>query len=134
IEFELPDKECPMKLWEHLLPKEIPTTEDINLELLANESENLAGGDILNVVISAASRAVIREAKAQKVSLFDLAEEIKFVREAKTKIGSPHHQTNPQKAKVKETIINPDDLSPELRDRYNENISKIDKSESDFNK
>jgi SpoVK/Ycf46/Vps4 family AAA+-type ATPase len=134
IEFELPDKECRIKLWEYLLPKEIPTTEDISLELLGNESEDLTGGDILNVVISAASRAVMREAKAQKVSLFDLAEEIKFVREAKTKIGSPHYKNNPQKTKVKETIINPGDLSPELRDRYDEAISKIDESESNFQK
>lgn len=50
------------------------------------------------------------------------------MREAKTKIGSPHYQTNRQKAKVKETIIEPDNLSPELRDRYDEAISKIDES------
>ncbi|MCL2925675.1 MAG: ATP-binding protein [Trichodesmium sp. MAG_R04] len=134
IEFELPDKECRIKLWKYLLPKEIPTTEDINLEWLANESEDLAGGDILNVIISAASRAVMREGKAQKVSLFDLAEEIKFVGEAKTKIGSPHYENNRQKVKAKETIIERGDLEPELRDRYDEAISKIDKSEENFQK
>lgn len=128
IEFELPDKECRIKLWKYLLPKEVPITKDVNLEWLANESEELAGGDILNVVIAAASRAVMREGEAQKVSPLDLAEEIKFVREAKTKIGSPHYQTNRQKAKVKETIIEPDNLSPELRDRYDEAVSEIDKS------
>ncbi len=129
IEFELPDKECRIKLWKYLLPKEVPTTEDVNPELLANESEELAGGDILNVVIAAASRAVMREGEAQKISLVDFAEEIKFVREAKTKIGSSHYQTNQQKIKVKETEIEPGDLSPELRSRYDKAISEIEKSQ-----
>ena len=71
----------------------------------------------------------MREGEAQKVSTFDLAEEIKFVREAKTKIGSSHYQTNQQKIKVKETEIEPGDLSPELRSRYDKAISEIEKSQ-----
>ena len=79
----------------------------------------------------------MREGEAQKVSTFDLAEEIKFVREAKTKIGYPHYETNRQKAKIQETIMNRDDLPPEVGDRdsgtefyrYDEAISEIDKSE-----
>lgn len=70
IELELPDKECRIKQWKYLLLKEVAITKDINLEWLANEPEKLAGGEILNVVIAAASRAVMREGKAQKVSLF----------------------------------------------------------------
>ncbi|MEM1168151.1 MAG: hypothetical protein AAGJ08_03430 [Cyanobacteria bacterium P01_H01_bin.35] len=46
------------------------------------------------------------------------------MREAKTKIGSPHYQTNQQKVKLKETEIEPDNLSPELRSRYDEAISE----------
>lgn len=45
------------------------------------------------------------------------------MREAKTKIGSPHYETNQQKLQIQETIIEPDNLSPELRDCYDETIS-----------
>lgn len=51
-----------------------------------------------------------------------------FLRFRDWNFGSPHYQTNPQKAKVKETIIEADDLSPELWVSYDEAISEIDKS------
>ena len=92
IEFELPDRECRVKLWNYLLAKEIPTAEDVNLEWLADESNGLSGGDILNVVIAAASRAVQRTGNSQKVLRSDLAEEIHWVRVASTLDHSTEQQ------------------------------------------
>ncbi len=116
IEFELPGRECRVKLWNYLLPKEVPLAEDVNSEWLADESNALSGGDILNVVIAAASRAVQRTGDSQKVLRSDLAEEIHWVRVAKQKIGSS--PSTDKHLQVKETPMQPDELSPELRESY----------------
>lgn len=125
IEFELPDQDCRFKLWQYLLPKEVPTVEnkDINFYTwLAEISEGLSGGDILNVVIAAASRAVQRSNDQQKVHREDFTEEIKWVRVAKEKIGSSHSQS----VQVKETMMKPEELSPEIHDRYDQVVSQIE--------
>jgi SpoVK/Ycf46/Vps4 family AAA+-type ATPase len=116
IEFELPDQECRIKLWNYLLPKEIPREEDVNFEWLANESNALSGGDILNVVIASASRAVQRTGDNQKVFRYDFAEEIHWVRVAKEKVGSS--SSTEKQLQIKETVMRPDELSPELLEKY----------------
>jgi SpoVK/Ycf46/Vps4 family AAA+-type ATPase len=116
IEFELPDQECRVKLWNYLLPKEVPLAEDVNSEWLAKESHALSGGDILNVVIAAASRAVPRTGDSQKILRSDLAKEIDFVRVAKQKIGSS--PSTDKHIRVKETLMQPDELPPDLREDY----------------
>ncbi len=121
IEFELPDRECRVKLWNYLLPKEVPT-EEINSEWLADKSDGLSGGDILNVVIAAASRAVQREGDNKRVLGSDFAEEIHWVRVAKQKIGS---SPSPDNFQVKETVMQPNELPPELRNRYEQIASTL---------
>lgn len=72
IEFELPDKECLMKLWKYLLPDEVPRSDDITVEWLANNSEGFSGGDILNIVKLSASQAVARTNNRCEVTQSDI--------------------------------------------------------------
>jgi SpoVK/Ycf46/Vps4 family AAA+-type ATPase len=111
IEFELPDKECLIKLWKYLLVKEIPLESDLSPEWLAAQSAGLSGGDLLNVVIASSSRAVAREAEKQKVCQSDITEEISFIRNAKRKVGRAQ-------SRVVETNYEPSDLPKDVLEKY----------------
>jgi SpoVK/Ycf46/Vps4 family AAA+-type ATPase len=115
IEFELPNLDCRLRLWQYLLPSEVPRAEDVTAEWLAAQSEGLAGGDILNVVKLAASQAVARSGIQCQVLQADLLGAIDQVRDSKTKVGS-REKVQPV---VKETLIQPEDLAPDLRQQYN---------------
>jgi SpoVK/Ycf46/Vps4 family AAA+-type ATPase len=116
IEFELPDAECRIRLWQYLLPVEVPRADDVSLEWLASESEGLAGGDILNIVIASASRAVERTGDNRQVSREDILEEINHVRISKKKIGS--RSDSDRKIIMKETEMKPDELPADVQERY----------------
>lgn len=122
IEFELPDQECRIKLWEYLLVAEIPRDNNVTPEWLADASDGLAGGDILNVVISSASCAVARMGDNQKILQTDILAEINHVRISKNKIGS-RSQRN-RKTSVTEVPI--EELPTDAHQRYDQIISDGD--------
>ena len=123
IEFELPDEACLVKLWEYLLPQEVPRAEDTTSEWLAQESQGLAGGDILNVVKLAASQAVTRKGNECLVMQSDIKNAIAQVKNAKEKIGSTVAEQQPTTT-VKTVKL--DELTPELQERAQQiNFSKI---------
>ena len=122
IEFELPDRECRIKLWQYLLVAEIPRGNSLTPEWLADVSDGLAGGDILNVVIASASSAVERIGEERKVLQTDILAEINHLRVSKDKIGS-RPQSN-RKVSVTETPI--EELPPDAHQRYNQIISDYD--------
>ena len=68
------------------------------------------------MVIASASRAVQRTGDNQKVFRYDFAEEIHWVRVAKDKVGSS--SSTEKQFHVKETVMRPDELSPELLEKY----------------
>ncbi|MEM9924825.1 MAG: ATP-binding protein [Cyanobacteria bacterium P01_D01_bin.50] len=120
IEFELPDLDCRLKLWKYLLPEEIPLSPDVTPQWLASESEGLAGGDILNVVKLSASQAVARNGNKCRVFQTDILEAIAQVRNSKEKIAvNPIHQPTV----IKETVIQPDELPDDVRQRYDSEVS-----------
>ena len=123
IEFELPDQDCRKRLWDYLLPSEVPRSLDITEEWLAVQSEGLAGGDILNVVKLAASQAVARFGEQCQVFQDDFLAAIAQVRRGKEKVGNASVQKTPPV--IKETVLSPNELSPELRDRYEESLSRL---------
>lgn len=124
IEFELPDEECLSRLWQYLLPQEVPRLEDVTFDWLTSQSIGLAGGDILNVVKLAASKAVARSIDECKVSQNDILEAILQVRVSKEQVGSSLNGN--KNVFVKETTLTPDELSPEVRERYEDAISQDD--------
>ena len=116
IEFVLPDLDCRKKLWKYLLPDEMPRHESIEYIWLAEESEGLSGGEILNVVKLAASIAVSRPAGECKVFKNDIIDAISQVRNSKEKVAS---QLPTRRTTVSEEVIEPSKLSPEEQDQFN---------------
>lgn len=94
IEMPLPDLDCRRRLWElHLLPT-IPGAQMLDPLDLAEQSEGLAGGDILNVVILAASNAVARSEDQHIVTLKDVTDALSITRKAREESGQePAHTT-----------------------------------------
>lgn len=62
LEFQRPDRAMRRRIWEKLLPEEMPLSEDINMDRLAGEE--LTGGEIKNVVLNAARMALVRGSDA----------------------------------------------------------------------
>jgi SpoVK/Ycf46/Vps4 family AAA+-type ATPase len=89
VRFELPDLDTRLCLWRHMLPAELPQADDVDIAVLAQESEGLAGGDLVNVVIVAATMAVSRPADDRVVRLEDLRSEIRSILRARAEVGKP---------------------------------------------
>jgi SpoVK/Ycf46/Vps4 family AAA+-type ATPase len=87
IRFDLPDSDTRLRLWEYLIPRELPVSSDVDLSVLAAESEGLAGGDLVNALIRAATTAVSRHGAQRVVTLEDLRTEVKAARQAKSEVG-----------------------------------------------
>lgn len=89
VRFELPDHGTRLRLWSQMLPAELPVADDVAVEVLAAESDGLAGGDLVNVVVRAATTAVGREGRQRQVNLMDLRRELAAARLARSEVGKP---------------------------------------------
>ena len=78
IEFKKPNKEQRQKLWELMLPKNAPYSDDFSIEKLAEY--NLTGGQINIIVKNTAYKVAVREEAV--FSLKDFIEEIKKEKDA----------------------------------------------------
>lgn len=125
IEFELPDRASLERLWNYLLPVEVPIASDINSAWLALESEGLAGGDILNVVKLSASEAVARTGNERLVRQSDILEAIAQVRSSKEKVGSDSLGNGSRTKVVKEEVVTPEQLPLQVRSDYEEAVSQL---------
>jgi ATP-dependent 26S proteasome regulatory subunit len=85
VYFPLPDEDALMRLWRYHLPVQMPLQPEVTPETLASLSIGLSGGDVLNVVILAASTAVERDDMA--VGLADFEAALEQVRRAKQEVG-----------------------------------------------
>ena len=88
VELPLPDEPTLARLWAHLLPARLPRGADVDPGALAARSLGLAGGDLVNVVVGAASAAVQREGARRCVQLADLDAAIDDAKRAKRDVGS----------------------------------------------
>ncbi|WP_421106983.1 ATP-binding protein [Streptomyces sp. NEAU-S77] len=89
IRLELPDLAARRDLWTKLLPKELPLHPEVTSDILAAESEGMAGGDIVNVVMAAAAAAVARRGERRVVELADLRDELAATARARREVGNP---------------------------------------------
>ncbi|MEU1804967.1 ATP-binding protein [Streptomyces sp. NPDC019937] len=89
IRLELPDLAARRDLWTKLLPKELPLHPEVTADILAAESEGMAGGDIVNVVMAAAAAAVARRGERRVVELADLRGELAATARARREVGNP---------------------------------------------
>jgi len=85
VYFPLPDLDALTRLWRYHLPAKMPVARDVTPEVLAERSQGLSGGDVLNAVILAASTAVEHDGLAVTVADFDLA--IEQIRRSKAEVG-----------------------------------------------
>lgn len=88
VEMPLPDAEGRARLWRSHIPGRLPVElEAGDWERLVSETEGLAGGDILNSVVYAASLALEREGVACTITLTDFLVAIRAGKRAKQEIG-----------------------------------------------
>lgn len=87
VRFDLPDTVTRRRLWEALIPPELPGAAALDFDVLAERSDGLAGGDMANVIMAAAATAVGRPEAGRVVRTADLLTEIDAVRWAKSEVG-----------------------------------------------
>jgi SpoVK/Ycf46/Vps4 family AAA+-type ATPase len=89
IEMPLPDADSRRRLWRSHLPDRLPVRlSEADRESLIAETDGLAGGDILNIVIYAASMAVEREGAGCTITLDDFMRAIEASKRAKREVGA----------------------------------------------
>lgn len=90
VAMPLPDAAARARLWRYHIPRRLPVQLDqAGWERLVTETEGLAGGDILNSVVYAASRALERDGLACRVTLDDFLAAIEAGKRARQEIGAP---------------------------------------------
>jgi SpoVK/Ycf46/Vps4 family AAA+-type ATPase len=91
IEMPLPDAESRRRLWRYHIPSRLPVDLDAaDWDRLMAATEGLAGGDILNIVVNAASAALEREGPTCRITLDDFLRAVEASKRAKQEIGRPH--------------------------------------------
>ncbi len=89
IEMPLPDAALRARLWRYHIPSRMPVRlSESDWQTMVAESEGLAGGDILNIVINAASSALEREGPECTVNVEDFVTAIAATRRAKAQVGA----------------------------------------------
>ncbi len=88
VEMPLPDAAARLRLWQYHLPARLPVQLlAADWERLVAETAGLAGGDILNIVVTAASAALDRDGPACRIMLDDFLAAIQASKRAKQIIG-----------------------------------------------
>lgn len=88
IEMPLPDAAARQRLWQSHIPSRLPVQlEAWDWACLIEETDGLAGGDILNSVVLAAATALEREGVNCRVTLADFRQAISASKRAKQEIG-----------------------------------------------
>ncbi len=89
VEMPLPDAEVRARLWRSHIPSRMPVAlDEADWDRLVAETDGLAGGDILNCVVSAASQAIERDGPGCQVLLNDFLTAIAAARRAREVIGT----------------------------------------------
>ncbi|MBN2502821.1 MAG: ATP-binding protein [Anaerolineales bacterium] len=88
IEMPLPNADSRARLWRYHIPARMPVQLNVDdWARLVSESEGLAGGDILNIVVNAASMALEREGPDCTIMLADFLTAMTAAKRAKNEIG-----------------------------------------------
>lgn len=88
IEMPLPDADGRARLWRYHIPSRMPVQLlEADWDRLIAETEGLAGGDILNIVVNAASMALDREGTDCRITFTDFLAAVDAAKRAKQEIG-----------------------------------------------
>lgn len=89
VAMPMPDADARARLWRRLIPPRLPVKLSYSdWSQLVAASEGLAGGDILNAVVTAASSAVERDGERVSVGAVDFLAAIKERKKAKRDVGA----------------------------------------------
>ena len=69
------------------MPPSLPRAHDVTAVWLASITDGLSGGEMLHLVVGAATRAVQRSSDSQRVSRGDLEAEVRACRAARHAVG-----------------------------------------------
>ncbi|QMW05436.1 ATP-binding protein [Spirosoma foliorum] len=81
IHFPLPDTEARAQLWTAHLPKELPLSEDVLIQTLA-EVDNICGRDIKNAIVNTAVKCALNN--VDPITLKDLLNGIARIKQSRT--------------------------------------------------
>ncbi len=88
IEMPLPDADLRRRLWHYHIPARLPVQlSDADWDELVVQTEELAGGDILNIVVYAAAMAIEREGPKCTVTQADFLQAISAIKRARQEVG-----------------------------------------------
>ncbi|NDJ53865.1 MAG: ATP-binding protein [Chloroflexi bacterium] len=91
IEMPLPNAAGRARLWRGHIPDRLPVRlSDADWARLVSDTEGLAGGDILNCVVFAASRALDRDGTSAVITIEDFLAAIAASKRARQEIANPH--------------------------------------------
>ena len=93
IHFPMPDLAGRKKIWEQHLVPNLPISEDVSAEKLADEFDNVCGRDIKNAVIQAAVKAAVQKQCEISYSMF--AQEIKAIIASRQKTSQGEAEGRP---------------------------------------
>lgn len=89
VAFQLPGQEERQAILGGMIPDELPKEDGFEVVRVASESDGLAGGDLKNVVLTAATAAADRDGQSQHLKVSDLLDAVRSVREGRDAIVSP---------------------------------------------
>ena len=112
VRFSLPNKKLRLQLWQMYMPNTLPKTTDVDVEKLANLSEDFSPANIATAVRQAAIMAAIRSGDSQRVCFSDLEKAINRIKNAQSEVGTRQQGSH---EKVTRKIIHPDELPDELK-------------------
>src|SRR5690606_36274164 len=90
VEVPPPDHDGRLELWPRMISSKVPGRDQLDWELLAEQSAGLVGGEIKNAVVLSLSRVADRQGDARRLTTQDVIHAIEQVRLAKQVVGQPH--------------------------------------------
>lgn len=107
VQFELPNAELRLRLWQMYIPEEMPT--DADLTYLADICNGLSGSDISTVVLKAALKAARTSGNIVRQS--DFEEAIMTLKNSQAANSGVIHKTE---------IVSEDEVPPAIREKLND--------------
>jgi SpoVK/Ycf46/Vps4 family AAA+-type ATPase len=106
VEIPLPDAAGRERLAARFFPAPLPRDPEVTAPWLASITEGLSGGEMLQLVIGAATRAVQRTAPDRQVTRDDLTAETRALRAARTAVGidAPETRVETREATAEEVV------------------------------
>jgi SpoVK/Ycf46/Vps4 family AAA+-type ATPase len=113
VRFDLPGAPERERLWERYLLPELPREDEVTAKTLAELGAGLSGGELLNALLGAASKAV-RRSERRLLTMDDMRHHLETAQRSRREIGDYDYGDEPE-VTTSSRIITADELPPEAR-------------------